>query len=218
MNKGIITLFTIIFLTTAVRSYAQPNEVCFCHNLVNNPITICTSNAGLINGHQGHVVNGTDSLGQCPGPTATNTPTNTPTSTPTNTPTSTPTNTPTPTNGPINTPTNTPTPTPSNAPLCAPAVQGISALSFGGTAITVINRNNLCAFQNTNSNNSTGGNSTSGNIGSGDINTGSAGSATNMNIGGNSNSTAISGFTRAVRNVVNVFNTGANALINASAN
>ncbi len=220
MNKRIIALFTIVFLTTAVRSYAQPNEVCFCHNAINNPVTICTSDAGLINGHTAHVINGSDSLGQCPGPTVTstptNTPTNTPTLTPTNTPTSTPSNTPTPTDGPISTPTNTPTPT--SAPLCAPVDQGISALSFGGTAITVINRNNLCAVQTNIATNTTGNNKTSGNVGSGGIYTGAAGSATNMAIGGNTNSTVISGFTRAVRNVANIINTGANAFINASAN
>lgn len=89
-------------------------DVCFCHNIANNPITVCTDNAGLIFGHMGHVGNGSDSLGRCAVPTAT----------PTVSPTATPTATPTPTEEPSPTPTPTPgeevTPTPTEEPRVTP--------------------------------------------------------------------------------------------------
>jgi len=49
---------------------ANPDKVCFCHNITHNPVTLCTSQQGLINGHMKHV-NGEvpdveDSLGECP--------------------------------------------------------------------------------------------------------------------------------------------------------
>jgi prepilin-type N-terminal cleavage/methylation domain-containing protein len=73
----------------------QQNTVCFCHDVNNNPHTICTNVQGEINGHTAHVNNGTDIQGQCPAPTPTTTASPTPTATPTATPT--PTNTLTPT-------------------------------------------------------------------------------------------------------------------------
>ena len=66
----VVTVFVLnVVLAVAGASKVQAaDNVCFCHNLTNNPITICTDNEGLINGHQGHVDNGTDSLGECPVP------------------------------------------------------------------------------------------------------------------------------------------------------
>lgn len=61
-------LLTVAFASANVAKVQAVSEVCFCHNLNNNPITICTDNQGLINGHQGHVDNETDSLGECPVP------------------------------------------------------------------------------------------------------------------------------------------------------
>jgi hypothetical protein len=92
-------------------------EVCFCHNVNNNPITVCTDNQGLINGHQNHVDSGMDTLGRCvvtptttptPIPTVTVTPTpeechgNGEKACPTPTPTTEPTVTPEPTQAPGN--------------------------------------------------------------------------------------------------------------------
>ena len=56
---------------------AQNNQrVCFCHNVNNNPHTVCTSNQGEIRGHRNHVNNGNDTRGRCaePSPTPTSTP------------------------------------------------------------------------------------------------------------------------------------------------
>ena len=103
------------FLGKSLTKVSAVAEVCFCHNLNNNPITICTDNEGLISGHMGHVEGQSDSLGACTG-----TPTPTPTSTPTGTPTGTP--TPTPTATPIDeesSPTPTATPTPGDGDLCS---------------------------------------------------------------------------------------------------
>jgi hypothetical protein len=121
----IVPLFFVFgFISLKQNTFAEGSQtntrVCFCHNKLHNPNTICTADRGLINGHMKHVNNGIDTIGAClvptlvlsttpthtPTPTITVTPTNTPTVTPSNTPTNTPTMTPT------NTPTNTPTPTP----------------------------------------------------------------------------------------------------------
>lgn len=68
--KKIIFLSTFVLLC-AYFSFvnAQTDEhivVCFCHNIINNPHTICTDDDGLIQGHSAHVQNGFDSLGECP--------------------------------------------------------------------------------------------------------------------------------------------------------
>ena len=65
-----------------VRANNQHEETCFCHNVNHNPHTICTDDQGWINGHLGHVNNGTDTLGECVAPTVTPTPTVTPSPTP----------------------------------------------------------------------------------------------------------------------------------------
>lgn len=98
-------------------------NVCFCHNVNNNPHTICTSNQGLINGHLGHVNNGLDYVGACvvtPTPTATATPTSTPTPSPT--PTLSPTATPTVQASPTASPSASPSPTasPTSTPESTP--------------------------------------------------------------------------------------------------
>lgn len=136
-----LVFLVLLSWTRWPRALATQNgheEVCFCHNVNHNPHTICTDNQGQINGHNGHVNNGTDTAGECPVPTATPTPTLTPTPTPTPTPTVTstptptppdeceeqcePTPTPTPTETPRVTPTPTPTPvTTSNNPPPGPA-------------------------------------------------------------------------------------------------
>lgn len=132
MKKILISLaIAIAFLAgNSVQTYVQAaDNVCFCHNVNNNPHTICTDDAGLINGHTDHVNNGTDTMGECPAeptpttaptvtPTPTTEPTSTPTPTPTNTPTTTPTKTPSPTKTPTPTrkPSKTPTPSPTRKP------------------------------------------------------------------------------------------------------
>lgn len=63
-----VTLLIALFSIVTLPVYAQApdnEEVCFCHNINNNPITVCTSTEGLINGHMGHVENGSDTLGIC---------------------------------------------------------------------------------------------------------------------------------------------------------
>lgn len=151
---------TIIIVTAAllasgllVRVVTAQQEICFCHNIVNNPVTICTDNQGLINGHMGHVNNGTDTLGECPAPTPTPTPTTTPTVTPTTTPTTSPTTT------PATTPTTTTTAIPQS---------GIS-LSCRVRVTNNANVNNIVNAQtntggNSSNNNTQGGKSSSGKI------------------------------------------------------
>jgi hypothetical protein len=72
MNKKTIYLIPLLFvfftLIQPVQAQGRPEDketVCFCHNINNNPVTICTDNEGLINGHMGHVENGDDTLGIC---------------------------------------------------------------------------------------------------------------------------------------------------------
>lgn len=85
------------------------NTQCFCHNVNNNPHTICTSNQGQINGHLGHVNNGNDYAGACiPSPSPTSTPESTSTPEATSTPEVTP--SPTPEATPSATPVSTPDP------------------------------------------------------------------------------------------------------------
>ena len=69
---ALAVLFAGFFLALRFTPKAgATTEVCFCHNLEHNPITICTDNEGLINGHMGHVEEEKDSLGQCIVPTPT---------------------------------------------------------------------------------------------------------------------------------------------------
>src|SRR5690348_270020 len=86
---SLVFVYFFFFGNKVTKTYAAPQTVCFCHNLTHNPVTICTSNAGLINGHLAHVNSGTDSLGVCP--TKTPAPSSTPTASPTATPTASPT-------------------------------------------------------------------------------------------------------------------------------
>lgn len=81
--KDILIIIATIFLVFVVVRYfnAKPaeatrNRVCFCHNVQNNPHTICTSKKGKIEGHSRHVKNGRDYNGECRvEPTVTPTPT-----------------------------------------------------------------------------------------------------------------------------------------------
>lgn len=62
---GASLIFVLFFLVFATPAMAQSETVCFCHNVKNNPVTICTDNNGLINGHTNHVESGDDTLGPC---------------------------------------------------------------------------------------------------------------------------------------------------------
>jgi hypothetical protein len=134
------------FLTPA---QAAPQKVCFCHNVLHNPVTICTADQGLIQGHLGHVRNGEDTLGAClvsPSPTVSPTGSPLPTSTasPTSSPTASPSATAFPTASPSSYPSNTPFP----------------------SAIPPVGGGNICTItNNVSSNSSTGGNSSSFNTG-----------------------------------------------------
>lgn len=111
-----LAMFSVLFLGGgAIAPVRAQQEVCFCHNVLHNPHTICTSNQGRINGHLGHVNNGTDTAGECPVSTPTATPTPTPSATVTPTTSPSPTVTPTGTLTPTVTPTITP-PTPTVTP------------------------------------------------------------------------------------------------------
>lgn len=58
-------------------------EVCICHNVEHNPVTVCSDDDSYKEGHEKHLEKGKDSYGRCVEPTSTPTPTNTPTPTPT---------------------------------------------------------------------------------------------------------------------------------------
>lgn len=121
MKKYVIlgVLLALFFYAKNSTVYATSSEVCFCHNINNNPITICTSNQGQINGHLTHVNNGEDVAGKCALQTAS--PTGTPNESPIPTPTSQATSTP---NGsPTIEPTATAQPTRSAIPTTAPTQQ-----------------------------------------------------------------------------------------------
>lgn len=84
-----VPVVTFIFLLVVQRQEVEATQgpyenetVCFCHNLSNNPHTICTSNNALKVGHSLHVAQGNDSFGECQ-VVPTVTPTQTPTPTPT---------------------------------------------------------------------------------------------------------------------------------------
>lgn len=59
------TLGLILNIRVAEATREQHIEVCFCHNVNHNPHTICTDDDGKINGHNNHVNNGEDYLGEC---------------------------------------------------------------------------------------------------------------------------------------------------------
>ena len=145
INNSLVVIVALVAIFVGSVSFHKAQattDVCFCHNLNNNPITICTDNEGLISGHMGHVANESDSLGECSEetiPTATPTPTDNqedPRVTPTPTPAGniiednifdvcipfitncvTPTVTPTPTEEVRVTPTPTVTPDPTAVPV-----------------------------------------------------------------------------------------------------
>ncbi len=68
ISLAIITLAIVFSNILAGKVFAgntYHETVCFCHNVNNNPHTICTDNQGEINGHQTHVNNGQDYVGEC---------------------------------------------------------------------------------------------------------------------------------------------------------
>lgn len=72
------TAFVVLLISLlVVKRAGATTEACFCHNVNNNPHTVCTSNSGHIAGHTTHVNNGNDTFGACV-PVATTTPTNSP--------------------------------------------------------------------------------------------------------------------------------------------
>jgi len=117
-GKASVLVLTAIFVISAfllgksLTSVSATTEVCFCHNVNHNPHTICTSNQGEINGHSGHVNNGSDTLGACASPTPIATSTATATATATSTATVTATATSTSSGEPTATPTSEPTTNP----------------------------------------------------------------------------------------------------------
>lgn len=62
---GVIWLMWWISYGNVQKAEARHVRVCFCHNVENNPHTICTDNHALIRGHGRHVARGFDSLGVC---------------------------------------------------------------------------------------------------------------------------------------------------------
>lgn len=237
MKKTFIPLFIFgLFSLFLLRnSFVEgADNVCFCHNIDNNPETICTDNQGLINGHMGHVDDGKDTIGACvlqSSPTPTLNPSVTPSVTPTNAPQVTPSATPTPTIlvQPSVTPTPTqtqqvppsvtPTPTiavpsPTTQPALSCALPQFMSSILGSSGINIININLLCAKQKSTSVNNTGGNVTSGNIGGGTIGTGAAGNTTTQNISGNSNSTTATSTGGGATNNVSIINSALNSIFN----
>src|SRR3989338_1549463 len=162
-GKTIIILITFFIAVAGVGMVrAQSNgreEVCFCHNIINNPVTICTDNDALKVAHQTHIDQGFDLPGSCESltPTTTGQPTATVTPTPTGeteptatsvppTPTS---QEPTPTDiAEEPTATQTP-PTPTKIPVPA-------CFAFGGTNVSITNSNRLFVLQKIASVNNTG--------------------------------------------------------------
>lgn len=117
-----------------------PQLVCFCHGVNNNPQTICTSEEGLINGHNSHINNETDTSGECSLPTSTPLPE--PTAEPTPAPTIEPTPLPEPTIVPSPTPEPTVEPTPTPEPIIdptptpEPTLEPASAPQSGSDSLT----------------------------------------------------------------------------------
>jgi hypothetical protein len=65
----IALLMSALFLGKYAQQTLAIERTCFCHNVNNNPHTVCTSNKGEIQGHLRHTRNGQDTRGECPKPT-----------------------------------------------------------------------------------------------------------------------------------------------------
>lgn len=63
----ILTLFIFFFATAADKPEAL-EESCICHNINNNPKTVCISNKKNLKGHYKHIKKGIDRIGRCPNP------------------------------------------------------------------------------------------------------------------------------------------------------
>ena len=70
LGIAIVMIVALMFRVNSVPvAEATVNQtVCFCHNLNNNPHTICTSNNALKVGHTLHAIAGNDSFGVCEEP------------------------------------------------------------------------------------------------------------------------------------------------------
>lgn len=206
--KKTVAILALVLLTlsiVATRRVKGADNVCFCHNVNNNPITICTDDEGLINGHMSHVENGDDTLGECSQetPTPTTLPTEAPTATPTEVPTATPTATPTPTE-PIEEPTATPTAVPTATPTLQPTVTPTPTIKpplscpyfpprYGGysplsssTSVSITNYQLFCVSQRATNVAISGNNSQIGNVGTNNLTTNPASSNNNQSASGNS--------------------------------
>ena len=77
--KKIILFFALVLAASYfsfVNAQTEEHEaIYFFHNIVHNPVTICTDDDGLIQGHMAHVQGGFDSLRECPAITPTLAPT-----------------------------------------------------------------------------------------------------------------------------------------------
>lgn len=60
----ILTLFIFFFATAADKPEAL-EESCICHNINNNPKTVCISNKKNLKGHDKHIEKGIDRIGRC---------------------------------------------------------------------------------------------------------------------------------------------------------
>lgn len=190
----LIFSFLLLFRTSAI----QASETkCFCHNIINNPHTICTDNNALKVAHSNHVLIGFDSVGECnaqPSPSVE--PSVEPSVKPSVEPSVKPSTVPSPTHKP---------PFPPFPPRACHA--------HGGTTVVVNNNNFANVFQSSSSLNISGKNKTFGNIGGGSIFTSNAESTTNQSVIGNSNTTNIEINKEGATNNTNVVNTGSNVFV-----
>lgn len=227
-----VSIIVSFFVITSTYAQTQDNEghtqVCICHNVLHNPVTVCADDSSTIEqGHGMHLDIGFDAEGACP--TTTNTPT--PTQIPTNTPlpTQEPTSTPEPTNGePPSTPTPTlissptatsyphTTPKPLNACFQPRNIESTQQNAQNGLSVNIYNNNNLCAIQKLTTNNNTGNNVSSSNIGPSSIQTGVIMSSSNQSVSGNNNASRVTIMKSSGSNSTSIINSGNNVTINTT--
>lgn len=78
---GLITLWSLFLRPKTVGAFTGGHvEVCLCHNVNNNPITVCADDSStLLRGHGLHLLRSSDEWGRCEEPEPTPTPTPEPT-------------------------------------------------------------------------------------------------------------------------------------------